>query len=49
MLLTIPQNYCFYIAVVVAALEISSLLLFGVQLRRVKKEGGYSRIIAEKR
>lgn len=43
------QNYCFYTAVIVAALEIVSLVLFGLQLRKAKREGGYSRITAEKR
>ena len=43
------QNFCFYIAVIVAALEIVSLILFGFQLRDIKREGGYNRITAEKR
>jgi hypothetical protein len=34
---------------VVAALEIISLILFGLQLRKAKRDGGYSRVTGEKR
>ncbi len=41
------QNYTFYASVVVAALEIVSLAMFGLLLRTARREGpGYSKIMA---
>lgn len=44
------QNYCFYAALAVAALELLSLTLFGNMLRKASRGGeGYSKITTEKR
>ncbi|OAP54955.1 hypothetical protein AYL99_10655 [Fonsecaea erecta] len=45
----VELNYCFYIAVVVAALEVLNLSLFGFQLRKARSQGEYTTIVAEKR
>jgi hypothetical protein len=48
--LTWSQNYAFYAAIAVAVLEVFSLLLFGLALRKVKMElAQYSKITVERR
>ncbi|OQU96079.1 hypothetical protein CLAIMM_02215 isoform 2 [Cladophialophora immunda] len=45
----VELNYCFNIAVVVAALEVLTLSLFGLQLRKAKRQGGYTSITGGER
>ncbi|KIX97719.1 uncharacterized protein Z520_06497 [Fonsecaea multimorphosa CBS 102226] len=44
----VELNYCFYIAVIVAALELLNLSLFGLHLRKAKRQGSYTTITVQK-